>query len=84
MAALGCPVAKFIVKLKHGREIRPACRLHDTAVIFRSFLCEAVGTVVLKLVGKIAACNKHSPASQSFYSLFYVDSKPVMIGKGLT
>ena len=61
VAALRRFVAEGLVKLQKLPEGRPIAYVHDPPVVFRPFLSESIGSVVLELVGKIAAGDQDCP-----------------------
>ena len=69
MAALGCPVAEALVKIKQFVKGGPAEHIHDALVVFRPLLCQAVGAVLLQPVGQVSAADDHGAPVQLFRRL---------------
>ena len=81
MAALRGPVAEVLAEIEQFAERGSAADVHDAAVVFRPFLGEAVGTVVLQFMGEVAAGDEYGPSAEVFRSLRDHLAEAVVIGQ---
>ena len=78
-AALRRPVAEGRVHGQKAQEVSLCHSSGDLPVELRSLWGEAVGSVVLQLVGQVAAGNEHSPTSQVLHGLSDALPQPVVV-----
>ena len=79
VAALGCPVAEGLVKIKQFIKLRSAHDVHDAVVIDRSVGVKPVGSLFFELMGQIAAGDKYHAPAQTLRGLADLESQSVMI-----
>ena len=79
VAALRRLVAEVFAEVQHFPKCSPSGHIHYSLIIYRSFRCKAVRTIVLQFMGQVAAGHKYHPSVQILHRSFYDHSQSVML-----
>ena len=79
MPALSRLFAKAFIKIKKLSKTCAGTYIHNPRIINRTFFCKTIRTVILKLVGQIAARHINDFAPQIFNDILYEHTVFIML-----